>query len=65
MDVLKGLMMLFKIRAGFGANASHDGSFTVDRICMDEAIIELFLKDSEIYSPTKVVLISCLFYLCF
>jgi hypothetical protein len=55
MDKLKGLRMLFKVQAIVGANAAYDGSFRVKRVCMDEAIIELFLNDAEIYSPTKVI----------
>jgi hypothetical protein len=50
MDGLKGLMMLFKIRAGFRADCSCDGCFMVDRVCVEKAIIELFLKDFVILS---------------
>lgn len=58
MDELEGLMMLFKIRAGFGPDCPYGGCFMVDRVCMDQAIIELFLKDSVIYSPTEGAAIS-------
>lgn len=58
MDKLKGLRMLFKVQAIVGATAASDGSFRVKRVCMDEAIIELFLNDTEIYSPTKGAALS-------
>lgn len=58
MDKLKGKKMLFKVQAVIGPHALYDGSYRVRRVCIDEAIIELFLTDDEIYSPSKALNVS-------
>jgi hypothetical protein len=65
MDKLKGKKMLFKVQAVIGPHALYDGSYRVRRVCIDEAIIELFLTDDEIYSPSKVIFTPHLLVICF
>jgi hypothetical protein len=58
MDMLVGKKILFKVMTSCGSCVAYDGSFRVMRVCIDETIIELFLTDGEVYTPSKVVALS-------
>jgi hypothetical protein len=53
-EKLVGKTILFKVMTSYATSSSYDCSFRVRRVCIDEAIIELFLADGDVYSPSKV-----------
>jgi len=44
---------------------SIQANYGVRKVCIDEAINELFLTDDEIYSPSKVIFTPHLLVICF